>query len=416
MSKSRSKIARREFVGEVSKGLLAAGGALAAGNPAPSARAEPAVASPTAKAMPSVVLGRTGLRVSKLSLGTCPPTSRPVFAYCVEQGVTYFDSAEGYSNGQAEAGLGDLMKELRLDRGKFCLSTKQYDREPSHWAPKLAESLKRLRTGYVDLFFVHDLGIHQKQPTDLDPLWISRRDVIEGAKALKKSGLIRHFGFSVHHRRPQHTFGLLREAITSDVVDVIMIQYSFRDEKNEALRKALADVRKANIALIACKPQGLNAPIPENLKSYLSDGFNRWQAAIRWLANDGMMDVICANMLNLEQAQQNIAAVKAPPLRAAEAQSLRMYALATSSVCCRQCGACLDVCPRQLDVPTILRALVYHENYGLPEQARDTYASIPPQWRADRCLCDGACEGACPNGLQIRRRLECAADLFRGMA
>lgn len=415
MQHKTGKLARRDFVGEISKGILAAGAALSVSNTVQGAEPADKAAEPTTKAMPYVTLGRTGLRVSKIALGTNPPTSRPVLAYCVEQGVNYFDSAESYANGRAETTLGETMKELGLDRKKFILSTKNYDREPSHWEPKIKEAAKRLQSDYLDLFYVHDLGIHQKQPTDLDPLWISRREIIDGAKALKKSGLIRFFAFSVHHRRPEHTFGLFREAIKAGHVDVIMVQYSFRDEKNERLRETIATARKAGIGVVVCKPQGGNAPIPDHLKGYLADGFNRWQAAIRWLANEPLVDVIAANMTNLEQARQNIAAVKAPALRAEDLHTLQLYALATENLYCHSCGECLGVCPQQLDVPTILRATMYHDNYGLPEQAREAYAAIPPQWRADKCLCDGACERACPHGLTIRRRMERARELFGRM-
>jgi len=422
MGLRKKTLARRQFVEQVSKGLLVAGGALSTNQTHLPRAAGPAAAPPQANAdaetgtMPTVVLGRTGLRVSKIALGTSPPATRPVLAYCVEQGVNYMDSAVAYANGQAESAIGILFKELALDRQKFCLSTKSYDRDPSKWPAYVAESLKRLRTDYVDLFFVHDLGIHTKQDSDQDPTWISRRDVVEGAKALKKSGRIRHFGFSVHHRRPTHTFGLLREAAKSEVVDVLMLQYNFRDEKNEPLREALAAVRTARIGVIACKPQGTNAPIPDHLKAYLSEGFNRWQAAIRWLANDSLVDVVCSNMLNLEQAKQNIAAVKTPALRADDLHALRTYALATSSLCCHQCGRCLEVCPQQLDIPRIMRARMYYANYGLPDLGRETYASIPAGERAGQCLCDGACEGVCPYGLAIRKHIAQAAGLFGAVA
>jgi hypothetical protein len=413
MRNSRNKLGRRQFVEHVSKGLLAAGGALSVGQVNRNEAAEPLEPSDSkAKTMPTVVLGRTDLRVSRISLGTNPPTSRSVLAYCAEQGVTYMDSAMGYANGRAEAGLGEMLKELGLDRRKFCLSTKSYERDPSKWPSLVAESVKRLQTDHVELFFVHDLGIHQRQDSDQDSTWINKREVVEGAKALKKSGLVRHFGFSVHHRRPEHTFGLLYESAKSEVVDVIMVQYNFRDEKNEPLREAIAAARKAQIGIIACKPVGGNQPIPNNLKTYLSDGFNRWQAAIRWLANNPLVDVVCANMLTVEQAKENIAAIKAPPLRADDLQMLRMYALATANLSCGQCGTCLKVCPQQLNIPRILRARMYHANYGLPELGQETYASIPTAERADRCLCDGACEKVCPNGVTIRKHLAHAAEMF----
>lgn len=417
MSEKKNRVGRRKFVEQISKAALATSAfsarMAAAGEKAKSAAGDVSVtANEHAKTMPQAVLGRTGLRLSKISLGTNPPTSRPVLAYCVQQGVSYIDSAAGYAGGNAERILGELFEELGLDRRKFCLTTKSYDRTPEQWATSVAGSCERLRTDYVELFFIHDLGRFRDRPSDQDPTWIHNPDVVRAAKLLKKSGRIRFFGFSVHRRRPEYTYALIREAAKSEVVDVVMLQYNFRDENNESLREAIATARKARIGIIAVKPQGGNRPVPDHLQSYMSGGFNRWQAAIRWLAHDPLVDVVCSNMRNVAQAKENIAAIKAPRLKAEGLGQLRTYALATSSSYCHACERCLEVCPQQLDIPTILRATMYHENYDSPELARETYAAIPPHERADHCLGDGACERTCPNGLAVRRHLEHAAALF----
>lgn len=407
MTQKNGPIGRREFVGQVSRGLLAAGAALSTG-----AGAVSAAQDVQAAAMPYVTLGRTGLRVSKISLGTNPPTSRPVLAYSVAQGVNYIDTAELYARGRAEEIVGELFQELGLERSKFCLSTKTFDRNPENWPARVGEACKRLRTKYVDLFFIHDLGMKRQLESDKDPNWIHNDGVVRAAKALKESGRVRFFGYSVHRRNPEHTYGLIREAARRDVIDVIMLQYNFRDAENEPLREAMALARKAKIGLIACKPQGGNRPVPEHLKRYMADGFSRWQAAIRWLANDPLVDVVCSNMLNMQQAKENIAAIKAPPLESAHLRSLRMYAAATASEYCHACERCLDVCPQGIDVPTVLRAVMYHEDYGQPEMGRETYASVAPAYRADRCSDCAGCEQACPHGLPIRRRLQRTKALF----
>ncbi|MFX8036202.1 aldo/keto reductase, partial [Acinetobacter baumannii] len=72
-------------------------------------------------------LGSSGLHVSALSFGAWVTfgnqigrsTARELIAAAWDHGITFFDNAEGYANGEAERVMGDVIADLRLPRDGF---------------------------------------------------------------------------------------------------------------------------------------------------------------------------------------------------------------------------------------------------------------------------------------------------------
>jgi aryl-alcohol dehydrogenase (NADP+) len=125
-----------------------------------------------------VRLGQTGLKVSRLCLGcmtygskTWHPwtldleESKPFFKEAVEGGINFFDTADMYSVGASEEVTGVLLKEYAGKRDDYVLATKVFnpmgpgpnDRGLSrkHILASIDNSLKRLKTDYVDLYQIH---------------------------------------------------------------------------------------------------------------------------------------------------------------------------------------------------------------------------------------------------------------------
>jgi len=114
-------------------------------------------------------LGRTGLRVSSLGLGTMAfggdadeSTSARIYARCREVGINLFDCANVYNGGRAEEILGRLVS---AERDEVVLTTKSYfptSAGPNargssryHLVRSVEASLRRLRTDRVDILFLH---------------------------------------------------------------------------------------------------------------------------------------------------------------------------------------------------------------------------------------------------------------------
>lgn len=118
-------------------------------------------------------MGRTGLKVSEFCLGTMTfghgadeAEARQIVDYAIDAGVNFFDTANSYSNGQSEVLLG---KALRDRRESAILATKFFNpmgdgpndsgTSRKHILHAIEESLSRLRTDYVDLYYIHHVDV-----------------------------------------------------------------------------------------------------------------------------------------------------------------------------------------------------------------------------------------------------------------
>jgi aryl-alcohol dehydrogenase-like predicted oxidoreductase len=151
-------------------------------------------------------LGRSGLRVSRLALGTMTfgtewgwgaekETARAMVDAYVEAGGNFFDTADLYTGGTAETWLGEFVAERGL-RNKAVIATKfTYNAEPGNpnaggngrknILRAVEGSLKRLGTDYIDLYILHTWD--RLTPPE---------EVMRTLDDLVRAGKIRHVGLS----------------------------------------------------------------------------------------------------------------------------------------------------------------------------------------------------------------------------
>src|SRR5258705_1400883 len=151
-------------------------------------------------------LGRSGLRVSRLALGTMTfgtewgwgtdkDAARTLFDAYVDAGGNFIDTADVYTGGTSETWLGEFIAARGL-RDKLVLATKfSHPTEPGnpnacgngrlHIGRALEASLKRLNTDHVDLYFLHTWD--QLTPVD---------EVMRALDDLVRAGKVRHIGLS----------------------------------------------------------------------------------------------------------------------------------------------------------------------------------------------------------------------------
>jgi aryl-alcohol dehydrogenase-like predicted oxidoreductase len=152
------------------------------------------------------LLGRSGLRVSPLCLGTmtfgtewgwgsAEDTARAIFARYLEAGGNFIDTANGYTNGTSEELIGGFLRDMQ-NRDAVVLATKYtFGTRPGdpngggngrkHTLEALEASLRRLKTDYVDLYWMHAWDV-------LTPV----EEVMSTLDTLVKSGKVRYIGLS----------------------------------------------------------------------------------------------------------------------------------------------------------------------------------------------------------------------------
>lgn len=131
------------------------------------------------------IVGMGGIVVS----GETQEHANEAVAQAVEKGVNYFDVAPSYGN--AEERLGPALEPYR----KNCfLADKTEQRSAEAARAELKETLKRLRTDYLDLYQLHAITEPEKDVTAA----FAKGGVMEVLLEAKKQGQVRYLGFSAH--------------------------------------------------------------------------------------------------------------------------------------------------------------------------------------------------------------------------
>jgi aryl-alcohol dehydrogenase-like predicted oxidoreductase len=223
-------------------------------------------------------LGRTGLSVSEIGFGawavggnafgnsygaTDDAESTRAIRRAFELGCNFFDTADVYGHGHSEALLGSALHDVRDQvfiatkvGGNFYDGDVYMDFTPGYLRFAVQHSLERLHTDHVDLLQLHN------PPIDL----ISALGTYEPLEALKREGLIRFYGVSVHP--PEEGVA----AVQATMPDTVQIVYNLA--RREAEDTFLPTAQAANVGVIAREP--------------LANGFlaGRYNAASTWDRSD----------------------------------------------------------------------------------------------------------------------------------
>lgn len=182
--------------------------------------------------------GKTGLRVSKLCLGTwgiggagwdnySDESRMDAIKAALECGINFIDTAPAYNAGKAECYVGETLSKLKKRR-EVVISTKcgnkfvdgKYLRCGSKESilKQCDESLKNLKTDYIDIYLVHW--------PDPD---VELEETIDAVSTLKKEGKILHAGVSNFSKEQ------IEEAQKYCKIEAFQPQYSLADRKDEKL-------------------------------------------------------------------------------------------------------------------------------------------------------------------------------------
>ncbi len=403
------QVSRRDFVktvGVVGVGSLMGGAGVLAQVASPPATPT----KPGAAKLLTRTLGRTGVKVSSLALGGMfDITSNQLqLKQALDWGVTYWDTASGYNAGNSETGIGMYFDRNPQARQSVFLVTKASGAHSvDQLGQSLEQSLERLKTDYVDVFFLHGIS-------GTDALTPEVKAWAEKTKAAKK---IRFFGFSTHSNMEQ----CLTEAASLGWIDVVMLAYSYRLLNTDAMKAAVDAATKAGIGLTAMKTQGKRQQSESTeaearlLGHFIGRGFTREQACLKVVWDDQRIATICSQMPNLSILSSNVAAaLDKTSLTSADKAALEQHAHATRSF---YCAGCTNLCEAALagraPVGDVMRSLMYYHGYGDRDLARSVFAGLPETMRQRLGEMDySAAEQVCPRGLPIAALMKEATELL----
>jgi predicted aldo/keto reductase-like oxidoreductase len=328
----------------------------------------------------------------------------------VDAGVNYFDTAYMYMS--SEATLGGILSAHGL-RDKVNVATKLPHKKCHTYEDfdKLfLEELKRLNTGYVDYYLIHNIADMEswKRLQDLGiERWIADK---------KASGQVKQIGFSFHGR--QNDFMELLDAYAWDFVQ---IQYNYMNENYQAGTVGLMRAHELGLPVIVMEPLlggKLAKNLPKDAAQVFTDAnarmgtdFSPAQWAMKWVFNHSEATVVLSGMNAQAQLDENVAVTDTLP-GSLDAAGKEVFAPVIAAmehayrVPCTGCGYCMP-CPNGVNIPACFMA--YNMRYILGFiQGMQMYivSNGSGKGAASQCVKCGACEKKCPQAIKITSELD----------
>ncbi len=340
-------------------------------------------------------LGRTGLRLPRLSMGCAQASDTGLVQAAIEAGIVHFDTAAHYGNGTNERLIGRALAERPRD--SYIVATKAIpDGEDQNtglfterttaasFLAKFERSLQRLGIDFVDIFYLHQAS--RSEAAAFDPL-------LEALVRIKRSGRARAIGVSTHQREPE----VIRAAAESGVYDVVLASYNFRQPHAARVREAIAFAASKGLGIIGMKALAGVYWDPE--RRHPIDA----AAALRWVLADPNVDTCLAGFGNLEQIQAGVEVLRNPEFTERDQAALRQGEdLGLAGLYCAQCGECRDQCRNGVDVQTWMRGYMYAYGYGAPVRAMD---ELGDSLGHPRCASCEGCSVRCRMEFDVKARI-----------
>jgi aryl-alcohol dehydrogenase-like predicted oxidoreductase len=331
-------------------------------------------------------LGKTGLKVTAVSMGVMNCSDPAVLLRAFDLGINFYDTADCYMHGRNEEMVG---KAFEKNRQKVFIQTKVHDQDEKKMRASVERSLRRLRTDYIDVLVWHGHS---------NPEEVSDPKLFEFMSKMKKEGKIRFSGFSAHSRMAS----LLREAAKSNYHDVALVSYNFTHAKN--LKEAVALAAQSGIGIVAMKTQS------GGYKKEKMGGLNPHQAALKYVLRDPNVSAAVPGVTTIKEIEE-CAAVMGSPLSKNNLSELEQYHSFLQGKICTLCGGCSGDCPYGVARSDLLRAVMYHEGYGNDSLARDSLATISAS-DLERCSECSSCSVICRRGIDMKTQIKVAQELI----
>lgn len=369
--------------------------------------------------------GNLGFEVSSVGFGgmrfdTSLPEQENVdlLRYAFDKGVTYFDTAPGYSEDQSEIIYGKAFEQMKAQRDRYYVSTKgmptDFDTADKAIAA-VEKSLSRLKVDTIDFYHIWCLRKPEHYELAMQP-----GGQYEGLLKCQQRGLIQHIVCSTH-MPGEEIKGIVRDGkVKGILMGINALNFMYRWDGVEA-------AHQAGLAVVAMNPLG-GGLIPKNEQefAFLSQhGEGATQAALRFCIGSPEITVTLVGFTTREHIDAACeAAEKAKTLSPEDLESLKSNLSLNFNRLCTGCGYCMGLCPK--DIPVASYMMFYnHKLISNPsEKEIAKNMDFDHNWgilvgrkaEAGVCIACGRCEQACTQHLDIVNRLKELARIEETLA
>ncbi len=354
--------------------------------------------------------GPDGTKITPLSFGAMripheAEKATPIIRRAIDMGINYIDTAPFYCDSKSEDLVGKALQDGY--REKVYISTKcpvgmkdEYDLDEF-----LHQSLKRLKTDYIDFYHLWSLNGEKYREKVLTP-----GGFLEKAVKAREKGLIKNISFSFHGEVED-----LKQIIQDGHFATMLVQYNILNRENEEAI-ALAREKGLGVAVMGPVAGGRLARPSKVIEKMLPKGVSTSaELALRFdLANSDVSTAV-SGMENITMVEENIATGSRPePLSKEEHEKIKATTeelKALAELYCTSCGYCMP-CPHDVNIPANFQLMNYYRVYDLKDYASEIYQKMEagerfaPQGKtAEHCVECGECMDKCPQNIDIIEQL-----------
>ena len=325
--------------------------------------------------MEKIRLGRTDLWVSRTSFGALPvqrighKEAAHLLRRAYESGINYFDTANAYTD--SEEKLGEALHDVRQN---IVISTKSGGADKKTVQAHIEQSLRSLRTDYIDLFQFHNPAV-LPDPEDPDGPFAA-------ALEAKQKGYIRHIGITNHRMK------VAQQALESGNFETL--QFPFCYLASDAEYALVRRCKELDVGFIAMK--GLSGGMLSNAAACYAFMRQYDNVVPIWgIQSERELD----EWLDLTERDPGLT----PELEEVIARDRKELA----GNFCRSCGYCLP-CAAGIDIPQAARmAMLLRRAPYRPYMSDEWHAKVH---KIEECVHCDACKSRCPYGLDTPALLQ----------
>ncbi len=329
----------------------------------------------------------------------------------IDNGVNYVDTARPYHGGESEPVVGRALGDGYREKVGLATKLTLLFAEEKGFDQFLSDQLEKLRTDHIDFYLLHGLN-NQKWER------FQELDVFDWLERVKSEGKIRNLGFSFHD-----DYETFERIVDSYQWDFCQIQYNYLDKNFQAGRRGLEYAAEKGMGVVIMEPlRGgqLAASPPESISSALgevSEKYSPVEWALNWLWNQPQVSVVLSGMSKMEQVKENLQLASQSEVGMLTDREEALIEDAGDKykelqpINCTGCGYC-EPCPNGVGISTNFRFYNQAKIFDAFEANQAQYTGLPEEMKATSCVDCGQCVEVCPQQLDIPSLLEKVDEYF----